>query len=283
MDIKVNTESYYHIQLKYTESQKSSIGTNIDFTKTEQEFDLSEEEAAILGKQYADGCFFFKGKWIETLSAKEIEIRETQAKSGTYWGSIFQSSTHPIVTRRFIKTQPKKQGTSPQDKITFHFGKIESTSKNMFIVHGKDNVSKLELARMLEKMGFIAIILSEQPDKGRTIIEKFEQETVNVGYAFVLLTPDDMAIDRELYEGYVYGESEKKSKFHYRARQNVILELGYFVGKIGRNKVCCLYKGELETPSDIHGVIYKRFEKSVEECYKGIIDDLRAAGYEIKF
>src|SRR5208283_1991768 len=124
------------------------------------------------------------------------------------------------------------------------------------------------------KMGFNVIILSEQPDKGRTIIEKLEHETTDIGYAFVILTPDDVGMDRELLE-------KKNNGLCLRARQNVVLELGYFVGKIGRSKVCCLYKGNLELPSDIHGVIYKKFEKSVEDCYKAIIEDLKAAGYEI--
>ena len=62
----------------------------------------------------------------------------------------------------------------------------------------------------------------------------------------------------------------------------LILELGYFVGMMGRSRVCCLYKGDLELPSDIHGVIYKKFEKSIDDCYRGIIEELKAAGYEIK-
>ena len=127
---------------------------------------------------------------------------------------------------------------------------------------------------MLEKLGFNAIILSEQPDKGRTIIEKLEQETLDIGYAFVVLTPDDMG---ELAENVAQGRNLK-----YRARQNVNLELGYFVGMIGRDRVCCLYNADVEIPSDIHGVIFKKFRGSIEECYKGILEELKAAGYEIK-
>lgn len=265
---------YYHVQLKYTEPQKTNIGTGYDYSKTEQELDLSEEDVTTLGKQYTEGYVFFNGKWIESSSIKEIEIRKTQKKSNTIWGSVFQSATSEVVTRRFIKSQPRREGTFPQEK-TKQFGKNEKTSNSVFIVHGKDNVSKLELARMLEKLGFAPIILSEQPDKGRTIIEKLEHETIDIGFVFVILTPDDVGMERELYE-------KKTDGLCYRARQNVILELGYFVGKIGRSRICCLYKGDVELPSDIHGVVYKQFDKSIEECFRGIIDELKAAGYEIR-
>ena len=263
---------YYHVQLKYSEQTKTSVGTFYDSLKTEQELDLSEEEANELGKQYSDGCVFFKGKWIETSEIKEIEIRETTVKSNTMWGPVFQSSTANVVTRRFIKSRPRKGSATP---IESSKRETHTKSTNVFIVHGKDSVSKLELARMLEKLGFKPIILSEQPDKGRTIIEKLEHETIDVGFVFVILTPDDVGMARDLYE-------KKADGLCYRARQNVILELGYFVGQIGRSRVCCLYKGDLELPSDIHGVVYKKFEKTIDECYRGIIEELKAAGYEIK-
>lgn len=191
------------------------------------------------------------------------------------------------VTRIFIKHPPSEVEEKPK-KLA------EALSKNVFIVHGKDDTTKLELARILEKIGFSAIILSEQPDKGRTIIEKLEQETIDIGYVFVLLTPDDVTVQDDLHkalitslmiengEEYRVEKKQFKSSIRFRARQNVILELGYFVGKIGRNRVCCLYKGDVELPSDIHGVLFKKFDKSVEECFKGIVEELKAAGYEIK-
>jgi len=172
------------------------------------------------------------------------------------------------VTREFITAPPKKVKMISKPH-----------SKNIFIVHGRDDKPKLELARMLEKLGFNVIILSEQPDKGRTIIEKLEQETIDIGYVFVILTPEDVIADLQIPPP---PPPFPPFDFRYRARQNVILELGYFVGKIGRNRVCCLYKGDVELPSDIHGVLFKKFNVSVEECYKAILDELKAAGYEIK-
>jgi predicted nucleotide-binding protein len=178
------------------------------------------------------------------------------------------------VTRQFLNLAPGIAGGN-LDRTEIASG------KSIFIVHGRDDNSKLELVRMLERLHLKVVILSEQPEKGRTVIEKLEQETMGVGYAFIILTPDDVGMESTSYEK---AKNEKKRPdldLHYRARQNVILELGYFVGKIGRNRVCCLYKGDVELPSDIHGVVFKRFDKSISECYEGIIKELKAAGYEI--
>jgi predicted nucleotide-binding protein len=222
-----------------------------DYVKIYEQEGFSEEDR---------GFFICSGTFEEKLFRR---IRKLSIENENVRNSIRAISHH--------KSSKEKMELKP------------TSTKNMFIVHGKDDKSKLELARMLEKLGFNPIILSEQPDKGRTLIEKLEQETLDVGYAFVILTPDDVGMEKEAYEKIVADPSDQQSSgLCYRARQNVILELGYFVGKIGRNKVCCLHKGNVELPSDIHGVIYKKFIESVDECYKPIIDELRAAGYEIR-
>jgi predicted nucleotide-binding protein len=192
--------------------------------------------------------------------------------------AMFLISQFQLLQRRIISSVANMLSPDP----LYEFSKTASkpvVSKNLFIVHGKDDKPKLELARILEKLGFNAIILSEQPDKGRTIIEKLEEETLDVGYVFVILTPDDVVTDLPFPPP---PPPFPPLNFKYRARQNVILELGYFVSKVGRNRVCCLYKGDLELPSDIHGVLFKSFDKSVEECYKGIVEELKAVGYTIK-
>jgi predicted nucleotide-binding protein len=119
----------------------------------------------------------------------------------------------------------------------------EDRSK-VFVVHGHDEAALQAMARFLEKIGLEAIVLREQPDQGRTIIEKFEACAREVGFVVVLLTPDDL--------GGAVSASEQAS----RARQNVIFELGYFVGSLGRGRVCLLRKGDVEIPSDLFGVIY---------------------------
>lgn len=123
------------------------------------------------------------------------------------------------------------------------------TGNRIFIVHGHDEEAKQSVARIVERLGFEPIILHEQPNRGRTIIEKFE-EYANVGYAIVLLTPDDVG-----------ASTKNKDSLTPRARQNVVLELGFFLGKLGRTKVCALHKGELEIPSDYSGVIWIPMDK----------------------
>jgi len=121
-------------------------------------------------------------------------------------------------------------------------------SNRVFVVHGHDEAALQGLARFLEKLGLEAIILKEQADQGRTIIEKFEACADDVGFAVVLLTPDDLG-------GAVTAEPTNA-----RARQNVIFELGYFAGQLGRGRVCLLRKGKVEIPSDLYGVIYTEMD-----------------------
>lgn len=120
----------------------------------------------------------------------------------------------------------------------------------VFIVHGQDKAALQETARFLEHLDQNIVILREQPNQGRTIIEKFE-EFSDVGFAVVLLTPDDRG--GPIHEVY---ENQKT-----RARQNVILELGYFLGRLGRNRVCALYTKGVEIPSDYKGVLYVELDE----------------------
>lgn len=122
---------------------------------------------------------------------------------------------------------------------------VPQTNK-VFIVHGHDGEARETVARFLGKIGFDPIILHEQANKGRTVIEKVEANS-DVGFAVVLLTPDDEGCEKG-------GTSEP------RARQNVLLELGYFIGRLGRDKVCALKRGQVEIPSDFAGVIWENMD-----------------------
>ena len=106
-----------------------------------------------------------------------------------------------------------------------------------------------------------AVFLEEQPHKGDTLIEKLEANS-DVSYAFVTLTPDDI--------GALKGE-----KLHERGRQNVIFEWGHFIGKLGRKNVCLLIKGDIEIPSDLHGIGYYRFYRNIKECFNDVDNELR--------
>lgn len=123
----------------------------------------------------------------------------------------------------------------------------KSFGTGVFVVHGHDDEAKHVIARFVESIGLEAVILGEQTNQGKTIIEKFEEHSnpSRIGFAVILLTPDDIG-----------SSKDKPDSMKPRARQNVVLELGYFMGKLGRHRVCALTKGQLEIPSDYSGVIY---------------------------
>lgn len=140
------------------------------------------------------------------------------------------------------------------------------STREIFVVHGHDDATKVKVARLLERLGFQPVILHERPNEGLTIIEKFEKHAGRASFAVVLLTPDDV------------GCAESDGKTKPRARQNVILELGYFIGKLGRARVCVLYTPGVELPSDILGVVYTPLDPSWEFS---VARELRAAGFSI--
>jgi predicted nucleotide-binding protein len=153
-----------------------------------------------------------------------------------------------------------------QTDVNRQAGRETSRSRKVFIVHGHDDGARETVARFLERVGFEAIILHEQANKGRTIIEKVVAHG-DVGFAVVLLTPDD--------EGCKKGETIRP-----RARQNVVLELGYFIGRLGREHVCALKRGDVELPSDFGGVVYEPFDDS-GGWRQALGRELQAAGFEI--
>jgi predicted nucleotide-binding protein len=143
-----------------------------------------------------------------------------------------------------LETELELQGGAPQRVAS------TSSSGNIFLVHGHDEAVLHEVARFLEKLDLQITILRDLPNKGRTIIEKFEEHS-DVGFAIVLLTPDDKG-----------GSADSApDAMRPRARQNVLLELGYFLGRIGRNRVCALFVDGTEIPSDYTGVLYVPLDK----------------------
>jgi predicted nucleotide-binding protein len=145
--------------------------------------------------------------------------------------------------------------------------KKKQSNARIFIVHGHDEAARELVARFLERIELEPIILHEQPNKGSTIIEKLE-ENADVSFAVVLLTPDD--------EGRKKGDSALRD----RARQNVLLELGYFIGRLGRKHVCALHKGSVEIPTDYLGVLFLPFDNSGGWQLK-LAKELKAAGFSI--
>ena len=139
----------------------------------------------------------------------------------------------------------------------------------VFIVHGHDDEAKETVARFVENFGIEATILHEQANKGQTIPEKFEEHASEAGFAIILLTPDDV------------GASKDKIKnLKPRARQNVVLELGYFWGRLGRGRVCVLHKGGVELPSDMQGLLYVPMN-SPDEWQLPLAREMKQAGLPI--
>jgi len=125
-----------------------------------------------------------------------------------------------------------------------------SEGRRVFVVHGHDHGALDQVVQFITSLGLDVCVLKDEPNKGRTIIEKFEQESGDAGFAVILCTPDD--------EGYARSDGADRARL--RARQNVVLELGYFISKLRRSRVCALMVGELEMPSDVNGVLYTRFD-----------------------
>ncbi|WP_444910279.1 TIR domain-containing protein [Microbulbifer sp. TRSA005] len=146
----------------------------------------------------------------------------------------------------------------------------EKPKNKIFIVHGHDGSVKQRTARFLERLGFTPIILSDEASQGMTIIEKIESHSDEVGFAIVLYTPDDV--------GNVRSDGEA-GKLNARARQNVVFEHGYLIGKLGRRNVIPLVEGQLELPNDISGVVYI----NKENWQVDIAREMKAAGYNVDF
>jgi len=140
-------------------------------------------------------------------------------------------------------------------------------SDRVFVVHGHDEQAVDQTELLIRRFGLTPIILRDAPSEGRTVIENFEAHS-DVGCAIVILTPDDVGgVDVE--------------HLLPRSRQNVIWEWGYLVGKLGRSNVICLYKGRVEVPSDLHGLVTIHISDDVREKAEEIRRELRAAGYQI--
>lgn len=149
--------------------------------------------------------------------------------------------------------------------------KVVATAKDkskVFIVHGHDEAAREMVARYIERLGLQPIILHEQANRGRTIIEKLEHYG-NVGFAVILLTPDD--------EGRAKQEG---AQLRDRARQNVILELGYFIGLLSRSHVCALHRGSVEIPTDYVGVVFVPLDDG-GGWRLHLVRELKSANYDI--
>jgi predicted nucleotide-binding protein len=193
-------------------------------------------------------------------------------------GPLFHEAAANLATFRFPESSPASHPswamstpiTSANVRGPVNDPIVARNKRNVFIVHGRDNEAKQEVSRFIESIGLKAIILHEQANAGMTIIEKIEHYAGEADFALVLYTPCD--------QGRGYHESKMPPKD--RARQNVVFEHGYLMAKLGRENVCALVKGTIETPNDISGVVYVSLDQS-GAWQREIVKELRACGYTI--
>lgn len=188
--------------------------------------------------------------YIESLKA--IRFRPAMAWSGmdkSYYKESFENGKKELINLINVMEEDISLSNLGMEVIEGEENKV--VNNKIFVVHGHNEEMKQAAARFIEKIDLNPIILHEQPNKGRTIIEKFTDYS-NVSFALVLLSADDVA----------FKKSDDSSNAQFRARQNVILELGFFLGKLGREKVLVLFEPvkKLEIPSDYQGVIFVPYD-----------------------
>ena len=182
-------------------------------------------------------------------TGKEFVIVEEEAKIvRLIYDNYLKGIERSIMRLKTLKElfEERVADDGPHSPVVSDVARKVAISRQVFIVHGRDeNAARESVARYLSKLELRPIILHEQPNQSRTIIEKFEAHADTAAYAVVLFTPDDI--------GYPANNTEDQRS---RVRQNVLLELGFFLGTLGRKRVCVLYKEDVEIPSDYAGVLY---------------------------
>lgn len=173
-------------------------------------------------------------------------------------GYLNQAQVNAAIQRR-MPPPPVVKPDSQDDK--------GFNNSQVFIVHGHDDIAKLDVASFIYSLGLQPIILHMQASSGMTIIEKIEHYS-NVGFGIVLYTPCDT------------GAKVGALSVRYRARQNVVFEHGYLIGKLGRPRVCAVVKGDIETPNDISGVVYVGMDASLN-WQEQLKIEMRNVGYHV--
>ncbi|MCE8424538.1 MAG: nucleotide-binding protein [Candidatus Methanoperedens sp.] len=275
----MSKEEYYHVRIT-TESNSWGDEIKLDLSKGQ----LTER---FLNPYENGDIITVNGKPIKPNDIIRIKINRTAEKSAGLLPKIIteRKASNDIVlgisdewyvtdkgediTDELIKGPPGYK-RSENIKKSSKKKEIISKTKKVFVVHGHDGEMKLAVARSLEKLDLEPIILHEQPNKGRTIIEKFEDCSEDIPFAIVLLSPEDKGCEVKNFPG--------SSKL--RTRQNVILELGYFIGKLGRNNVLVLFKEEddFELPSDILGILFTPFKNGWE---LEMVKELQSCGFNV--
>lgn len=269
---------YYHViaETKSVNKEKSEKYSVLDIT------DKNEVIEKYVAPYVIEEDFSINGYLLNKSELKRFYISETQKTSQDLlneFKAMHRGSAVTMVVRRIDIVQCEEAKDITQDlqklvkekqtaKSEIEKRSQQDMSNNIFIVHGRNDSIKNDMARFIEKLGLSATILHEQPNLGATIIEKLENSAINVAYAIVLYTADDT--------GALVGEKDMKS----RARQNVLFEHGYFMSKLGRNKVCAVVEENVDIPSDLHGILFIHYDKGGAWKYK-IAKEMKAIGINI--
>ncbi|HEY3899585.1 MAG TPA: nucleotide-binding protein [Chthoniobacter sp.] len=210
---------------------------------------------------------------VDTCKQKNTDLFQLAHSLGAMPSSNRLQDYSDLLLERYVHPFIEYVGTHLFSDMTSEAGSDEhlmpTNTTDVFVVHGRDNEAKETVSRFIERLGLNPIILHEQANKGRTIIEKFEDHA-EVQFAVILLTPDEVG----------RLASEPSAELELQARQNVIFEMGYFLGRIGRERVFALKKGDVQVPSDYDGVVYTPMD-SAGAWKMHLVRELKAAGFEV--
>lgn len=223
-----------------------------------------EEASAKYGTWFHSG----EGLQVSDRSARNFDVRKRFASNQR--ASRERDSTGALEEQlRLLENAIEILEEAPQETVA---GGEAASSKppgdKVFVVHGHDEEALTGVKGFLDNAGLESIVLRDEPNKGQTIIEKFLEYSEEVGFAIVLLTPDDIG----------GGSSDSYEELRPRARQNVIFELGFFIGKLGRERVCALFRQDVEIPSDYKGVLFVEFDER-GKWREEMIREMSGAGF----
>jgi predicted nucleotide-binding protein len=275
---------YYHVIIELNEK----VGKKKDENKEIIQKDITsieEIEEDIVAPYLKKNKFQFQGYFLEPDKIIRLVIRQSEKNSDGIYADyemknrnsnvvVFITSDSMVKWDKYTKDITKDIFKKVSERVTNNSVNITSEKpikfdkSSVFIVHGHDDLLKIETARFIEQLGIKAIILHEQASSSMTIIEKIEEYT-NVSFGIILYTPCDVG-----------AKKSESPELNPRARQNVVFEHGYLIGKLGRKNVCALVKAHVETPSDISGVVYISVDTNGAWKYT-LAKEMKASGYSI--
>lgn len=269
---------FYHVIIETNEKTGKPPANRvyIEYDKTNEEEIVNTIINPYLNKEQIQ----FDGYFLSAPNIVRIAIKQTEKSSldlVQYENDNMPSNVLVFVRRDQVIQYPRhstdctkelfQMAKSSDQKVQQPINTTKQSFNKVFIVHGQDELAKNEVARFLEKLDLEPIILHEQVSKGMTIIEKIEHYS-DVGFGIVLYTPCD--------EGNIKGSKDMNP----RARQNVVFEHGYLIGKLKRENVCALVKEKVETPNDISGIVY--IPMDTNKAWSLIVaKELKNAGYTV--